>query len=517
MQKGGFLNNSFQISFLKLNRLFHVMFVLGLLHIRCAAQEGFEILIDTDMESGIAGALKDSHDNVLFTGMHYFPGQPLHSMAHITKVTPGGDTASRQFYYGEDTLCTLFRTIELNNNTYIVFGAIGKHLSNKKKCDHLWVMKLDGYLNPLWEKRYKLAGDFWNPMYEVAITADSSIYLAGYAAIDGLTHNQRLFMMKFNTNGDTLKTRYPHYSNSSKTIFGIINNADNNGVTVFGYGFHITGSTIQAIEIDSSLNYQVFPVIDPLGSDQNNITAKRVTDSTYLISGISRNYHSGSSPHYDIQLGLITGDHVFFDRRWLGRVDTNDYPAWRTSMDFTDKNNIWVSGNIEHFPSQHIDTEILVYLLDSQLNVKGMKLYGGDMNYSATTTTATSDGGCVLGCRVYDWKNSFANDLDFWIKKVYPNDIITFAEDTPYPYDRDVLVFPNPFGSALQIRTFRNNLAFALFDINGRKVIESDIQWGGNGLNTAGIPKGFYVYTISTNNRVIQTGKLVKINLLQPQ
>lgn len=494
-----------------MKKVFLALLLYHLVSLKCNAQEGFEILFDTELESAMDDAIEDLEHNYIFPCYQHKPaGQVKYSNALLLKVYSDGSTLSKVVDMG-DTTCVFQHCVVTESNHYIVIGSLGYPESNHKKRNFIWIVKMDEQLNIEWDKRYKLADNYWNPIFEATLTGDSLIYLAGCAALDTMAYLQHLFMMKFNLDGDTLKTSYPYYSGTNKQIFGILNRPLNNGITVFGQGFEFINSMIQAIEIDSTLDFEVYPVIDSMNTFHTYVTSKWFSEDRYLISTLSDSYYTGYSSDYDIQIGLVSEDHVFIDRQWLGRMDTNDYPAWRTSLDFTDKNNIWVSGNIEHIPPQHLDTEILVYLLDSTLNVKGMKLYGGDMNYSVVTTTATSDGGCVLGCQVYDWQNSFEDDQDLWIKKVFPADIITYAEDTPDPNDRDAMVFPNPFGYFIQIKTFRKNLDFTLFDLNGRKAIERAVQRGGNNtMNTSGIPKGFYIYKISENNKVIQTGKLVK-------
>lgn len=475
------------------------------------AQQGFEILIDTDMESGFSGASVDNAGNVLFAGLQYFPNQNFPTEAHMTKVSPLGDTLRKLFYFGGDTLCALYRTIVIEDNNYMVFGAIGKSESNHKKAKNVWVLKLDESLNTIWDKRLELPGNYWNPQFDVSMNPDSTIYLVGTMAIDGNSAGQHLFMMKFDQNGDTLKANYPYFNNASKRTFGILNRPNNNGAIVFGEQFDYGMSYMQSLEIDSNLDYIVYPIDDPEETFTSNVTAKWFTDSTYLLSCRATNENNGTFYNNDIELMLMDNNHEILEQHWAGRPDSNDYPAWRTSMDFTDKNNIWISGSLKHFPSSHIDTKILVYLLDSNLNIKGAKYYGGDMNYSAITTTATSDGGCVLGCMVYDWQNSFEDDQDLWIKKIFPEDILTYAEDTPGPYDSDVLVFPTVFTNSLHIRTIRKGLSISLFTLNGAKVLNNKISGDSDSiLDTSVIEKGFYIYKIIYKNKIIQTGKLIK-------
>lgn len=494
-----------------ISKSYSFLIVLAFVCLQNFAQQGFEIVIDTDTESGISGAINDGDGNVIFTGLQHFPGQPLSSIAHVIKVSPTGDTATRLFYYGEDTLCGLYKTIVTNLNNYIVFGSIDNPESNHKKLKYLWVLKLDENLNAIWDKRYKLAGDYWNPQFEVAMNDDSIIYLAGYAAIDGMTYNQHLFMMKFNQDGDTLKTSYPYFNGATKYTYGILSKPNNNGVIIWGQNFDYNITAMQALEIDSNLNYTVHSINDPLGTGMDNATAKWFSDSTYLLSCRADNDNNGTFSNNDIEIVLMTDEHQILEQHWAGRPDTSDYPAWRTSMDFVDKNNIWVSGSLQHFPSWPVNTKILVYLLDSTLNIKGMKYYGGDMNYSACTTTATSDGGCVLGGMVYDWQNSFADDQDLWIKKIYPSDILTHAEDTPDPLDSDVLVCPTLFSGELYVKTIRHGLSITLYSVNGIKVQTNEIIEGPEFiLNTLSLKKGFYIYKITYKNSLIQTGKLFK-------
>ncbi|RLD59342.1 MAG: hypothetical protein DRJ05_06565 [Bacteroidetes bacterium] len=475
------------------------------------AQVGFEILIDTDMRSSFSGANLDNEGNVIMVGLQYFPYESFSSEAHITKVSPFGDTTAKIVYYGEDTICGLFRVIVTKDNNYIVFGGVGKSESNHKLAKNVWVIKFDENLNTIWDKRYELPDNYWNPNFDVSMNPDSTIYLVGTMAIDGNSAGQHLFMMKFDQNGDTLKTNYPYFNNASKITYGILNMPNNNGVIVFGEQFDYGMSYMQALEIDSNLDFIVFPIDDPLETGTINATAKWFSDSTYVLSCLAVNENNGTFYNNDIEIILMGDNHEILEQHWAGRPDTNDYPAWRTSMDFIDKNNIWLSGSIQHFTTAPVDTKILVYLLDSTLNIKGAKYYGGEMNYSAYTTTATPDGGCVLGCTVYDWHNSFENDKDLWIKKVMPGDILTNAEDTPDPYDSDVLVFPTLFKDNLNIRTIRRGLSISIYGLNGIKIFDCNISPDTDSIiNTTNFEKGFYIYNIMYRKKIIQTGKLIK-------
>jgi hypothetical protein len=473
------------------------------------SQEVFEIVIDSDIESGITGSCIDSNCNYILTGLQRQSTQPIDILdAVIIKVDQWGDTLMKIIELG-DTSCALQKCLYTSESEIISIGTFGIPESNQKFHNGIWIVKFDLDLNIVWERFYNLAGNYWNPSFDISMTGDSVIYIAGYAAIDGMVYDQHIFMMKFNMNGDTLKTNYPYYDLFSKYTYGILNRPDNNGVITFGRNFDNSMTAMQAIEIDSNLNYSIHPIEDPLSTHTENATAKWFTDSTYLLSCRAINDNSGTTNNKDIEILLMNGQHQILEQHWAGRPDTNDYPAWRSSMDFVDKDNIWVSGSIQHSPTAQINTNILVYLLDSNLDIKGMKYYGGDMNYNACTTTATADGGCILGGTVYDWENSFEDDQDLWIKKIFPNDILTNAEDTPDPNDRDIIVYPTLFSNELQIKTFRKQLTFTIYDISGNQVLSTPIN-NTSTINTSNVKDGFFIYEFSYQNNVIQTGKLLK-------
>ncbi len=274
-----------------------------------------------------------------------------------------------------------------------------------------------------------------------------------------------------------------------------MNRENSNGIFVFTEGFSY--EILQVLEVDSNLNWSFSNIIDPLNSISSSFNVKPFSDSTYLMSSTS--YESGdkSKIKYDIQVDEMSYNHEFLNRCFLGRPDTSDIAAWVNAIDFTYNDNIWIFGALDHLASDPIYAEAFVYILDSTLDVKGLKYFEGNISYNAFFTEATQDGGCVLGGFLSDYQGVNPSDYDIWIKKVFPDDITTYAEDTPDPYDRDVLVYPNPFTDKLIIKTIRKDLTLSLFTIDGGKVIEENIENNLNHiLNTSYLKKGTYIYKI---------------------
>jgi hypothetical protein len=389
-------------------------------------------------------------------------------------------------------------------------------VSNTKRYNYVWVVRLDGQLNKVYSKSYEIIDKYWDPLYKVTMNNDSTIYAIGSLNYDGSISTVVFFSMKFNTNGDTLISRYFYYGNYSlkKEIYSIMKKQDNNGVYAIATGFTVpVVSTKDLINIDSNLNYTYQAIINPdpnMSVIYEPMSATWFDDSTILLSGNIYNPPEKSG-NYDYSLALIDLECNYLDEAIFGRSDTSDYAAWFKSADLIDKNEIFFTGSFKHLIIQPINAPVDVYVLDENLNIKGMKRYGGEHNYSVMTVSVTPDGGCVIGGTVYNWQDSVYMDTDLWIKKIYAEDITTNAEDTPDPNDQDVLVHPNPFNNKLIIETIRKGLIFSLYTINGECVKQIKIpETFRFQINTGNLEKGVYLYGIKYKNRVIQTGRLIK-------
>jgi hypothetical protein len=473
-------------------------------------QQGFELIIDDDFQSFVV-SLINSDSDIIMTGINRPTNSFYDTATFIYRISNTGDTTSI-YYFPEsnDSIVRFMRTIKLKSGNILIFGDCGEIYAPDKQTNTIIVLEVNKDLNILWRKDYPLAENYWNPEYSVSLATDSIIYLAGKYDIDGNSSLQRLFLMKFNTDGDTLMTSFPDYPIGNPTfVYDIMNRPDSNGILAWVTGFSY--EVVQVLEIDTSLNFTFTNIVDPMNTIYRTFNVKPFTNNTYLMTSTSNKLDNKSKILHDLQVDIMSYDHEFLTRRFLGRQETSDIPAWWKAIDYNDKNNIYVFGQIEHLPSDPFYADAFLFLLDSTLEIKGAKYFNGDTTYSAFLTLATPDGGCVLGGVLSDWQSSTPYDYDIWIKKVFPNDIITNAEDTPDPNDRDVLVYPNPFTDNVFINTIRKGLNFTLFTVNGTKVLETVITNDLNCvINTSNLEKGTYIYKITFKNKVIQTDKLIK-------
>lgn len=80
---------------------------------------------------------------------------------------------------------------------------------------------------------------------------------------------------------------------------------------------------------------------------------------------------------------------------------------------------------------------------------------------------------------------------------------------------KNINAFPNPMGDALMVEVelsaLVNNMSYTIVDALGKVVSKNDMIDSKTTINTAGLDKGFYFLTISTNNgSAVKTIKLVK-------
>ncbi len=77
----------------------------------------------------------------------------------------------------------------------------------------------------------------------------------------------------------------------------------------------------------------------------------------------------------------------------------------------------------------------------------------------------------------------------------------------------EILVFPNPTKNQVTIQLENSNDAvFKLFDATGRLMQSNVLTSGNNEISTTQLTSGVFMYTLTQNQVVVQTGKLVKEN-----
>jgi len=77
-----------------------------------------------------------------------------------------------------------------------------------------------------------------------------------------------------------------------------------------------------------------------------------------------------------------------------------------------------------------------------------------------------------------------------------------------------VNIYPNPFSyeATIKFENFNSNekSKFVIYDITGKKVLQiSELKGENIKINSADIGKGFYFYSITADNKIVASGKLI--------
>lgn len=78
---------------------------------------------------------------------------------------------------------------------------------------------------------------------------------------------------------------------------------------------------------------------------------------------------------------------------------------------------------------------------------------------------------------------------------------------------KDILVYPNPIQDQVSIELENaNDVIFELYDITGKLIQRNDLISGNNVISTKQLTQGVFMYMLTQNQNVVQSGKLVKEN-----
>ena len=79
--------------------------------------------------------------------------------------------------------------------------------------------------------------------------------------------------------------------------------------------------------------------------------------------------------------------------------------------------------------------------------------------------------------------------------------------------NKNILVYPNPTQNQVTIELENSdNTIFELFDATGRLMQRNELTSGNNEISTSQLTQGVFMYTLTQNQRIVQSGKIVKAN-----
>ncbi len=424
----------------------------------------------------------------------------------IVKYDNFGNILNYKEFTKEDTTLGFSYGLQKGNGNYFLIGVMIDSIESKRY--KTYVCEITPDFEIIWEKIYEMQEKYLKQQYTTFLfTPDSNILITSVTDTSYYSYNHMLYSMSIDINGDLNFLKF--YDQWTGLPYSYITlNQDSTEIYLFGeFSRPPYTQYTEFIRFDLEMNILGYiGVIDYDHFITGPEAAKNMPDGNLILAN-----RTSMEPNTldDLYIKIMDQDFNTLKDTILLYPETA-YLATFQGLDFIDPDKIWVTTFYPTFMSLPGQEVFRVHIFDSNLHLKGVKEYGGDTHYWLQNTFVTSDGGClVTGYRKNDNKGSYNNDA--YVIKVMPEDILTNAEETTIDFDKDIIVFPNPFTSEIKVQTLRKSLTFNLFDVKGKQILSTELYSLPNSTIQTGIlPAGFYYYAIKDNDLIIQTGKLIR-------
>jgi hypothetical protein len=430
------------------------------------------------------------------------------SVAKLMKTNLQGDTTLFQTLDNTDDLPLLDNIVKVSENTYLGIGFCRNYdyLNNS-----LWIITFNNELQILSEKKYAVPYSVYNTSY--CIDQFNHLIINGwYDHTD--TNGEDIFLFKITMEGDSLSYQHMQYPGMQIT-FSIMEKMDSTGyyMPIWGRVNSQYYYLANMLELDYDFNITSEDSITNDVGFLNNI--RKFNDHQFLISGQTWVPTSTYNNEFIAVEKLETNYHAAsYQRISPYLVDTTSYCARYRNLDFIDTNAVYSSGTVNYNLNWVPEWKSYFVLanLNSTLEIRWKFFYGFDRYYSLQGILATTDGGCLLYGAYCDYISPYSNINNLILIKTDSTGLVTGTSAYPQFKVSNAILFPNPGTDFLNIQSGPqiSGAQFTLYDMQGRPVLQENINTTQLRLPTSNLPAGTYPWQIVFKNKVIESGKWVK-------
>jgi hypothetical protein len=470
------------------------------------AQSSFEVNYDEGDHESLYYTFETNDGDYITVGSLKAVTSPYLISILILKINSLGEITNEVSYTKSDTNFILQYGYEKANGNYFLMGTL-TDLEMYNDFNVTYVCERTPDLELVWEKFFHLPEPYnHHRLTNFLLDADSNLIISGSADSSNAGYDKLLLTMVYDKYGNRQNINFyqgwTNYGITNEMIF----NSDSTSIQFFGVYCKSTIFLNEYIEMDLDLNITDYiSIIDEEHFISSPVTVKRLPNTNFIQANKT---FGEPNTFQDLYVKVFNEDFDVLRDTILYFPEKVNIPYYN-GLDFIDTNLIWIPTHEMEFnwiPGTEIFT---VHIFDSQLNLIGLKEYGGDKRYWLYHMFVTSDGGCLITGDVPEYNGS--ENYNGYIIKIMPEDIITNAEETSFENDRDVMVYPNPFVNEIKQQTVRKGLTFELYDINGKKLITNNIIDNQiSKVYTYKIIPGVYFYLIRENSKIVQSGRLLK-------
>ena len=456
----------------------------------------FEVLISSEFDLRLWNVIETNQNEFIYVGYDSEVESNLWN-GMLGKFDANGENLHSTFFSLQDKAITLGGIIEDSQNSFVITGVISD-TTEEMFNSSLFIGKIDNNLI-LTDSQSVFISEIERATIPISINKYNNSFLT---ISNQYNFPDSEFYLHYFHFDQYLNIIYQRKVENFRSIGDQIRQINDSTIWITGYvsanyDFALYDTTLNLIE------YQRVPewLTQCYGTKWDSDT------SFFLVGHWASNHDIGFIRQFH---PIDTSNYLF--NSW-GKPDDWDYPAPSGALDYQMKDSIFIGGTTPFVPfGWGNNSYYFLIQTDSLLNVRWERFYGGDnYYYELMKVITTHDGGCLLAGTRYDY-NIGIHKRELYFIKVNSEGLITGNQDKPAPNAHEAIVFPNPGKNELKVRiAFQHpESVIQLFDMNGKQVLQQNIsgQWGA--VNTAFLVPGTYLYRISNDKGLFESGKWVK-------
>jgi hypothetical protein len=415
---------------------------------------------------------------------------PSFSDFYVVKTDAQGDTLWTRTY-NESSYDIAYSIQQTTDGGFVLAGNIFYENSNQSGY---YVMKTDAQGDTLWTRTHVGTGE----AYSIQQTTDSGYIIAG---------GWHFRVVKMNSQGDILWTRT--YGRGVANSAYAIQQTTDGGYVVAGYTSNTPGGShydFYVVKTDSQGDTLWTRTYGEGYYDQVAHSIQQTADGGYVIAGFSGDPFTQQGGAWVVKTDA-QGDTLW--TRYPGVTNTGfGSPSQSIVQDTTDGGFVF-AGHTSHDP-----LGFYVVKYNAQGNRLWTRRYSRSGHEWANSIQQTTDGGFVIAGSIH----GPGSGDDFYVVKTGPDasnaapDMVG-AVPSGFALEQN---YPNPFNPSTQIayalpRTGRVSLTISNLLGQNVAVVEDEIQTAGThtvSFDGSALPSGIYFYRLQTGD-FVQTKKMI--------
>ena len=483
-------------------RIFFFIVFLSILPNFSITQNYFEKIIGDEKVERINAIIECDDNSIILVGAL---SQDISSpkKAYLIKLDSSGNILSQIIFEEENIETSICNIYQINSNYYI----FGLYSTTDKKTGGITVSKTDSSFKTIWQSKLHTIDNQRVNYLNSILDSDSNFVITGYTVPNNSSVNS--FFYKVSMGGDSLCSNFEASEEEYSLSFDIIENHDSSKyyafVNFFTYIFFPPAHG-QIVTLDKQFN--VLGIDSVPHRMQKVYSPLWINDTTILIS--AKSYHN---QHNTFDALTLSSTFTPIQHKTYYQNYSDEFPAFTNCTSKSKVSSHIYLGSTTNFDNlggyySNNDSWFHLVKVDEEINTVWEKWYGGNAYYVLHSIQSSSQGGCILVGTRYD-NETQDMETDIYLIKVDGDGLITWEKEIPIPQSI-AQVYPNPGRNKLRVQTQLKDALFRLTTLEGKTIVEKQITQKTSILNTQTLIPGVYFWTLSKDDKIVESGKWVK-------